>query len=170
MIDTRISSRCKTIETAFNKFVEDLRIHREKTSFDLLDIVPDPSGLTMNQHVLFDTILYYFRDLDRYKDHNGFGSGERANPIKVGAFSTFWLASKCPIFDNKGTKWAPLINNKFAIYTGLTLANIDPHAASLIDGSLPYKQLDQILSTKTCSSDSLVPIFQLLKILCPHKV
>lgn len=169
-IDSRVISRCGTIEKAFLKYIADIKASRDTLDIDMLAIVPDPSGLAISKHVLFDSVFYYFRDLERYKENNGFKEGERANAIKVGAFSTFWLASKCPIYDTKDSEWAPLVNNKFAIYTGLTLANIDPHAASLLDSSLPYKQLDQVLSNKTCTPDSLVPIFQLLKISCPHKV
>jgi hypothetical protein len=168
--DPRIKQRCEIIEKAFSMYVNDIRVSRDKMGnhiIDMLDVSPDPTGLTMSPYVLYDAVRCYFNDLERYKRSNGFGAEVLANPIKVGAFSAFWLANKCPIYDSKNTGWAPLINSKFAIYAGFTFADIDPdRAGKLGNKSLPLKQLDQILSNRSCTSDSLVPIFQLFKLSC----
>jgi hypothetical protein len=163
----KIARRCESIEKAFLKLKNEYVISRKNIQgsdiIDLDSVYPNPEGFNISPVVLVDAIHWYFKDIDRYKKNNGFKAKELANPIKVGAFSCFWLASKCPIYDVNDTIMATQINNTFAIYAGFTLADIDPYKAFELDNSLPYKQLDQILSNKTCTSDALVPIFQLFK-------
>lgn len=120
----------------------------------------------MSQHVLFDAVLHYFLDLSRYKAFNGFQDGELANPVKVGAFTTYWLAIKPPIFDTKCTPWAAVVNNKFALYTGFTLAEIPPHNAAFLAESRPFTQCMQLLSNRVGTSDAFVPIFELFRLQC----
>ena len=137
--------------------------------YELREISSDPSGLTINQHVLFDAVLHYFLDLNRYKAFNGFTPKDLANNVKVGAFTTYWIAAKSPIFDNNGTSWSSQANSKFALYAGLTLAEIDPHKASLLAESRPYTQCMQLLSNRVGTADGFVPIFELFRLSCPFR-
>lgn len=172
MIDSatqkKIAFRCEVLEEAFNLYKAEIVEFSKKQHYELADMSADPSGLFLNQHVLFDAVLHYFLDLNRYKAFNGFKDGELANPVKVGAFTTYWLAIKSPIYDTKCTPWSSLVNNKFALYAGFTLAEIRPHDASLIADSRPYIQCMQLLSNRVGTSDGFVPIFELFKLLCPH--
>jgi hypothetical protein len=163
----KIPSRCEAIEKAFAMYVAEIALYSKSQHYEFIDPLP---SLKISKHVLFDAILHYFIDIDRYKNLNGFKDAELANSAKVGAFSTYWLSAKCPIYDVSDTKWAPIVNNKFALYAGLTFAEIDPHAASCFSDGRPYKQLMQLLSSKSGTPDSFVPIFEMLKISCPHQV
>jgi hypothetical protein len=162
----KIPKRCSAIEKAFAMYVDEIALFSKGQYYEFVEPKPD---LKISKHVLFDTVLHYFIDIDRYKNLNGFKDVELANAVKVGAFSTYWLSAKCPIYDIADTSWAPIVNNKFALYAGLTFAEIDPHSASLVHEGRPYKQLMQLLSSKTGTPDSFVPIFEMLKLSCPHQ-
>lgn len=165
----KITTRCKTIEAAFEKFRAQIHHLNHSGDYDILMSNPSPAGFHMSQHVLFDAVVHYFRDLNRYKSQNGFSDSDLANPVKVGAFSTYWLSTKCPIYDTSDTKFASIINDHFAIFAGLTFAEIAPHKVSLLLKSKPYTQLKQTLSGRTTTPDSLVPLFELLAGFYPHE-
>lgn len=163
----KIVGRCQTIEDAFLVFSGTLDTYRSTIGYELSPPTLTTSGLVLSKPILFDAVLHYFRDLNRYKTRNGFEAGDRANEIKVGAFSMYWLATKRPIFDNKSTDYAPLINDRFAMFAGFSFAKIDPIAASLVLKSRPYHQLSQVLSDNSGSPDALVPLLELFAALCP---
>jgi hypothetical protein len=127
------------------------------------------SGLRISRKVLFDSVLHYFRDLNRYKQRNGFETGERANAVKVGAFTMYWLCTKRPIYDGHDTDYAAVINDRFAVFAGLIFAEIEPYAATEILDGRPYRMLLQLLADGSATSDGIVPIFELLAHLCPSK-
>lgn len=164
-LKAKIASRCEVLEEAFKLYKAEIVAFNRSQHYEFIDMSSDPSGLEISQHVLFDAVVHYFRDLNRYKTFNGFKNGELANPIKVGAFSTYWLSAKAPIFDTKNSAWAALVNDRFAMYAGLTLADIPAHEASLLADSRPYTQCMQLLSNKVGTPDSFVPIFELFKLL-----
>ena len=106
-----------------------------------------------------EAVVFYFRDMDRYKREHGFTEDSLANPIKVGAFTTYWLAVKRPIYDTHDEPYAPIVNDDFAIFTGLNMAEIDPHRARMISDGKLYDQVKSLLSAHKASPDSLVPLY-----------
>jgi hypothetical protein len=164
----KIESRCNAIVLAFDAF--NMQIEPYIACYwEFQTSQVTPIGLRISPVVLTATVISYLRDLERYKCETGFKPDALANSIKIGAFLTYWLAAKCPIYDTHQTPYAHVVNEDFALFAGMTLAEIDPHQARMICDSRVYKQLQHVLASSNGTPDMLVPIFEMLQTLAPHK-
>jgi hypothetical protein len=120
----------------------------------------DPIQLRISNPVVIQAVDSYFRDLERYKSANGFAAGELADFRKVGAFITYWLDRFKPIYDMNQSRYAHLVNRDFAIFTGLTFAELSPLKVRKLKDGVMYKQLEQLLGHDQATPDSLVTIYE----------
>jgi hypothetical protein len=162
----KIVSRCQAIEEVFKRFIQGIHPYIDHY-WEYQTSQVTPLGLQLSQPLVLDAMTHHFKDMERYKSLNGFDDSELANSIKVGAFTAYWLASKQPIYDTHQTDYAPVVNRDFALYVGLSMAEIDPLKVKQMrfgsEETALFLQLQQMLACNRASSDALVPIFQLLK-------
>lgn len=161
LADQRVPQRCEALEAAFKLFLRQIDCY-VACFYEYQTTQVSCLGLRLSKTVLFDAVASHFRDLDRYKAQHGFPEGARANAAKVGAFTTFWLAAKRPIFDTYDEPYAAVVNDDFAIFTGLSLAEVDPHQARMFADGRIYGQIKSLLSSHAATSDTLVPLFETL--------
>lgn len=149
------------LEEAFKRFVRCIDCYIScYYEFQTTQVTGD--GIRLSRTILMEAVVFHFRTIDRYKVEHDFPEGARANFAKVGAFTAYWLAVKRPLYDVKDEVYAPMVNTDFALFTGLTLAKIDPHQARvLLDGKI-YDQIKNLLANHNATPDALVPLFETL--------
>jgi hypothetical protein len=159
--DLRIRDRCEDLERAFDMFTRRLDNYVSHY-YEFQTTQVRCEGLKLSEPLLVDAVSHYFFDIDKYKERHRFSDGNLANWCKVGAFTTYWLATKRPIIDMHCEAYAPMVNDDFALYVGLTMANIDPLSLRMIRDGRVDGQLKSLLSSHTATPDALVPLFELL--------
>jgi hypothetical protein len=158
--DDEIVERCEFLENAFSLFVENIEPYIAKAyEFQITDA--SAAALHLSRPILLDAVRNYFRDIDVYKWRNGFQEGALADNRKIGAFTTFWLSRKRPIYDDRDSSYAPFVNDDFALFTGLVIAEIEPHAARAHCDGKTYQQVVAALADANTTAESLIPIFTL---------
>jgi hypothetical protein len=156
-----IASRCEHLQAAFEIFIDGIEPYIAKAfEFQVSDATA--TSLHLSEPVLLDAVRSYYRDIDEYKRRHGFKNGARADNRKIGAFTTFWLARKRPIYDTRNSSYAPFVNDDFALFTGLVIAEVDPHAARVHCDGKTYQQLMAALADCDATAELLIPMFMLL--------
>ncbi len=162
---SEIANRCADLQAAFEKFIEGIEPYIAKAyEFQISDAVA--TSLHLSEPVLLDAVRSYYRDIDEYKRRHEFKNGARADNRKIGAFTTFWLARKRPIYDTRNSSYAPFVNDDFALFTGLVIAEVDPHVARVHGDGKTYQQLMAALADCDATAELLIPMFMLLHEKC----
>ncbi len=118
-------------------------------------------GWQLNEVVLVQVIELYFAHLSGYKEVNAY-EHRRINHQKIGALSAFWINACCPLYDTRSEPFSAILNTEFALFAGMSIAQIDlVKARSLRDG-YPFKALQQSLLTRHATAESLIAVFELL--------
>jgi hypothetical protein len=154
----KIVKRCEMLEKQFNLFLKAIDNY-VSCYYEFQTTQVTCVGLRLSKTILTETAVFYFRDMDRYKREHGFTGDSLANSIKVGAFTTYWLSVKRPIYDTQDEEYASMVNDDFAIFTGLSMAEIDPHSARILSNGALYEQVKSLLSGHKASADALVPLY-----------
>jgi hypothetical protein len=123
----------------------------------------DQNRFYISKPIVIDAVSSYFRDLDRYKAANGFNEQELADFAKVGAFTTYWLAMSRPVYDTNQSRYAHLVNLDFAIFSGLTFAELSPLTIRRMGDGVIYRQLEQMLKHDAATPDAIVAIYEGLR-------
>jgi hypothetical protein len=165
--DNEIAERCDFLQQAFDLFLEEIEPYIAKAyAFQISDA--RVTDLRLSQPILLDAVKTYFRDIDAYKQRHRFADDSLADNRKIGAFTTFWLARKRPIYDVNNSSYAAFVNDDFALFTGLVAAEVDPHGARAHNDGKTYQQLITALADCEATAEVLIPTFALFQMPPPN--